>query len=118
VHELSLVETLIEQVAEEVNRAGQHARVIRLDLAVGRLSGVHVESLRFAFQVLAPGSLVDGAELSIREPPAQGHCRDCGASFEAIAYLAACVRCGSGNVRIEGGQDLLLESIELEEEDE
>ena len=38
-HELSIVEALIEQVQREVRRAGQKGRVTRLELAIGTLSG-------------------------------------------------------------------------------
>ncbi len=116
-HELSIVETLIEQVAEEVRRAGHNGPVKQLALAVGRLSGVNVESLRFAFEVLAPGTIAAGAEFAIKEPAAQAQCGDCGAEFEVDGYVSACHKCDSGNLRIEGGRDLVLESIELEEED-
>jgi hydrogenase nickel incorporation protein HypA/HybF len=118
VHELSIVETLIEQVAEEVAAAGQTGRVKRLDLSIGCLSGVNVESLKFAFEVLAPGTLVADAALAINEPKARGHCQECGARFETDEFIPSCTQCQSSRVRIEGGQDLVLESIELEEEEE
>ena len=68
-HELAIAEALIEQVGTELDRAGQKGAVKRLELAVGRLSGVHCDSLRFAFELLSPGTPAEGAELSIREPP-------------------------------------------------
>ena len=114
---MSIVESLIDQVAEEVTAAGTSGTVRRLDLSIGCLSGVHVDSLRFAFEVLAPGTLVDGAELAIRQPRAQASCRACGAEFETGEFLPVCVRCQSGRVTTEGGQDMVLESIELDEDD-
>jgi hydrogenase nickel incorporation protein HypA/HybF len=118
VHELSIVETLIEQVAQEVAAAGQTGRIKRLDLSVGRLSGVNVESLKFAFEVLSPATLVADATLAVNEPRAQGHCRECGARFETDEFLPTCTECHSSHVQIQGGQDLVLESIELAEEEE
>ena len=38
-HELSIVESLIEQVEKEVVGSGHEGRILRLDLIVGRLSG-------------------------------------------------------------------------------
>ena len=78
-HELAIAEALIEQVGTELDRAGQKRAVKRLELAVGRLSGVHCDCLRFAFELLSPGTPAEGAELSIREPPAISRCRQCGA---------------------------------------
>jgi hydrogenase nickel incorporation protein HypA/HybF len=113
VHELSIVEALIEEVKKEVERAGETGRVARLDLKIGRLSGVNTDSIRFAYQLLAPGTLLEGADLQITEPSPLCCCRSCGARTEVEELIAACPRCHSGDIFLEGGHDLLLESIEL-----
>lgn len=114
-HELSIVEALIEQVEKEVNRSGQNGRVIGLELVIGRLSGVSADCLRFAFEMLAPGTLVEAAEVSITEPKATCRCRTCGAGTEVDELAVRCPACASGDVFLEGGQDLLLQSIHLED---
>ncbi|MDY0168055.1 MAG: hydrogenase maturation nickel metallochaperone HypA [Thermoguttaceae bacterium] len=113
-HELSIVEALIEQVDRELHRAGQTGRVVELNLAVGRLSGVHSGSLRFAFELLSPGSVVEGAQMNIAEPKAACRCRDCGHTEPIDELVAQCPKCGSDHVVIEGGRELTLDSIELE----
>jgi hydrogenase nickel incorporation protein HypA/HybF len=115
VHELSVVEALIDQVEEEVDRAGVEGRVIRVALVIGRLSGVNTDSIRFAFELLSPGTRVEGAQLEIAEPKPQCRCRQCQASVAVDELVAACPQCGSGDVFLDGGQDLLLETIELEQ---
>ena len=114
-HELSIVEALIEQVEREVRRSGENGRVVRLDLSIGRLSGVCPDSLRFAYELLAPETPLAAAELCITEPPAVCSCGDCGARTELEDLAASCPACGSPNVTIEGGQELLLQTIELED---
>jgi len=114
-HEMSIVQALIEQVQVEVERSGQAGRVTRVDLAIGTLSGVHVDSLRFAFELLSPGTLVQGADLVIEQPPAHVHCQDCGAKPAIHELAMTCPSCGGGHVKIEGGTDLVLQSIELEQ---
>ena len=114
-HEMSIVQALIEQVEEEIDRSGQTGRVTRLDLSIGTLSGVHVDSIRFAFELLSPGTIVQDAELFIDQPKAHIHCRDCGATTPISELTMACPLCGGGDVSIEGGTDLLLQSIELEQ---
>ncbi|MBN2293891.1 MAG: hydrogenase maturation nickel metallochaperone HypA [Pirellulales bacterium] len=115
-HELSIVETLISQVQKEVQQSGQRGRVVRLDLVIGRLSGVNVDSVRFAFELLSPDTPLEGAELSIEEPRAVCRCEDCKAETEIEELVASCPVCGGLNVIMAGGQDLMLDSIELEEE--
>lgn len=114
-HELSIVETLISQVEKEVLQSGQQGRVVGLNLVIGRLSGVNADSIRFAFQLLTPETSLDGVELSIEEPRAKCRCKDCEASTEIGELVASCPVCGSQRVTIVDGQDLLLDSIELEE---
>lgn len=116
-HELSIVEALITQVAEEVDRSEETGRVARVELRIGRLSGVHCDSIRFAFELLANDTIVDGATLTIIEPKAACRCHDCDVVTEIDALATQCLACGSGNITIEGGRDLLLQSIDLEDDE-
>jgi len=116
VHELSIVQAIVEQVEKEVESSGHSGRVTRLELVIGRLSGVCPDSIRFAFQLLAPGTILEAAEIAIDEPKAACACRVCGARSEIEELSAACPACGSRDVTIEGGQELLLQSIELEDD--
>jgi hydrogenase nickel incorporation protein HypA/HybF len=114
-HELSIVEALIEQVQKEIDRGGHRGRVARLDLAIGRLSGVSVDSVRFAFQLLAPGTVVERAEIHVDQPPAACVCGVCGRRTEIEDLVAQCPACRSDRIHIEGGNELLLQTIDLEE---
>jgi hydrogenase nickel incorporation protein HypA/HybF len=114
-HELSIVDSLIEQVDREVQAAGHAGRVLSVDLTVGRLSGANADSIRFAFELLAPGTIVAAAKLRIAEPSAVCHCLACGARKEIDDLTARCSQCGSANLTLEGGQELMLTSIELED---
>jgi hydrogenase nickel incorporation protein HypA/HybF len=114
-HEMSIVDALIEQVSKEVGRSGAAGPVTRVDLSIGRLSGVNPDSIRFAFEMLAPGTAVEGATLAIREPKAVCVCRACGKETEIDELTANCPNCSSSDISITGGQQLLLESIEVSE---
>jgi hydrogenase nickel incorporation protein HypA/HybF len=114
-HELAIVEALLEQVGRELHRAGQSGRVKRLELAVGRLSGVHCHSLRFAFELLSPGTPAEGAALEISEPQAVCNCAGCGQRQQIDDLVVQCPACGSTDIVIEEGRELMLQSIELED---
>ena len=114
-HELSIVEALIDQVGRELDRADQLGRVLRLELSIGRLSGVCGESVRFAFGLLAPGTRVEDAEIVIQEPRARYHCHACNAREEIDDLVVQCPQCGSGHITIEGGRELVLQSIDVED---
>ena len=114
-HEFSIVEALIEQVQREVERSGHDGQVQCLDLRVGRLSGVNCDALRFAFELLSPHTIMEGAQVHIAEPKAVACCHDCGAEVEIDEWQIECPECHGPNITIEGGRELLLESIELED---
>ncbi len=115
-HELSIAEALIEQVEREVRRAGSKGRVLKVELSIGQLSGVHHESLKFALDLLAPGTLVEKALVEIRRPRAVCVCSQCGGRGEIDQWPLGCPKCGSDQITIEGGRELLLESIELDDD--
>lgn len=115
-HEMSIVQTLLEQIESEVERSGHTGRILSVHLVVGRLSGVHVDSLRFAFELLSPDTAVGDAELTIDQPRAELACQDCHTVHPTDELASHCPNCGSAHVLIQGGQQLLLQSIELEDE--
>jgi len=115
-HEVALVESLLQSVQEHIHDSGATGRVRRVEVIIGRLSGVVPEAFRFAFEVLSPDVLGPGCELVIRETAALCRCRQCGAVSELTEMILFCPRCQSDDVLIEGGRDLLPQSIELDEE--
>jgi len=115
-HELSIVDALIEQVGREVHRAGQSGKVLGIELSIGRLSGVNCDSLRFAFELLAAGTMVEGAKIDIHEVKPYCCCQDCKARVEIDNLIFQCPKCASDAVIIEGGRDLLLQSIDVADE--
>jgi hydrogenase nickel incorporation protein HypA/HybF len=114
-HELSIVDALIEQVGREVHRSGHAGKVRGIELNIGRLSGVNCDSIRFAFDLLAPGTLVEGAAISILQSKAACRCHACNACVEIDDMAFKCPKCGADAITIEGGRDLMLQSIELDD---
>ena len=107
-HELAVMQAVVDQVSE---RLGDQ-RVATIRLSVGRLSGVVPDALRFCFELSTSGTCLDGAELTIEEPPGQAHCRTCGRDFELDQLIVLCP-CGSADVGIVGGDQLLIHSVVL-----
>jgi hydrogenase nickel incorporation protein HypA/HybF len=114
-HELSIVEALIDQVKQELDRAGQQGRVTRLELSIGRLSGVHPDAIRFAFTLLAAGTVLKDAELVIDEPKAVCQCHVCDARTEIDDLVLQCPQCAAADITIESGRDMTLQTIEIED---
>ena len=109
-HELSLTRHVVSMVAE---RAGAR-RVTAVRLRIGRLSGVSAEAVRFAFDVCAQGTCVEGARLLIASPEGRGECPVCGRSFAMESVIETCSSCTMTPLRIVAGEELMIESIEME----
>ena len=109
-HELSLAGGVLKLVEDAALREG-FARVKRLTLEAGALSGVEPRALRFALESLAPGTCLEGAAVEILEPAASAWCHDCCATVEIRHRLDDCPRCGGGRVVPTGGQDLRVRDL-------
>ena len=68
-----------------------------------------------SFDLLAPDTILAEAEIIIREPKAVCRCNSCQAVTEIDELLLQCPRCSSDDVVIDGGRELLLQSIDVEE---
>jgi hydrogenase nickel incorporation protein HypA/HybF len=112
-HEMSLAEGIL-RIIEDQTAKGGIARVLRVRLEVGRLAGVECEALRFAFDVVMRGSLAEGAELEILEPPGLGWCLDCAATVPVDALYDPCPQCGGFHVQPSGGRELRVLDLEIE----
>lgn len=112
-HELSIAQALVEQVADLVAREGGR-RAVRVTVKLGALSGVDPEALDMAFPVAAEGSDCEGATLVVEPVAAAAHCRDCGRDSEPPFPFLACEHCGSTDVDVLAGHELLLAAVEIE----
>jgi hydrogenase nickel incorporation protein HypA/HybF len=107
-HELGLAQEIVEIIAE---RAAEK-KVKRVILEIGKLSCVLPDSIRFCFDLCAEGTIAEGAELEILQPPGRGLCRRCGAQFPLDSLLGRCA-CGSSDVDWAGGEELKLKAVEI-----
>jgi hydrogenase nickel incorporation protein HypA/HybF len=111
-HELSVAEAIVR--IADAHAAGR--RVAKVELKVGHLRQVVPSALAFAFELVAQGTALDGAELVLVQVPAAGRCRSCGAESELDGFPLACAACGGLNLEITRGEELLVDSLELEDE--
>lgn len=102
----------LDLAVAEANKAGA-ARVHRMRLRVGVLSGVVPEALRFAFEALSPGSPAEGARLDLDPVSAVYWCEPCGREFTAPDILDPCPGCGNTAATLRCGLELELTSVEV-----
>jgi len=112
-HEASLAQNIIEDIERRIEEGeiADHVRSVRL--AVGRLTAVVPDNLRFLFEVLAKGSALEGARLDIEQVPIRARCTSCGKYFEIEDVYFSCRGCGSPDLDVLSGSELLIESVEV-----
>ncbi len=112
-HEGALTENLFEHVLIHAREANAK-RVTRVKVTIGALSDATSESIQFYFSQLAPGTIVDGAELEFESKPAAAKCPACGHEFEIEDIYATCPACGTFPIKVLSGDGVYLSSLEVE----
>jgi hydrogenase nickel incorporation protein HypA/HybF len=113
VHELPATEAILATALETAEGAGA-TQVLAIDLTVGDMSSIVDDSVQFYFDILSRGTLAEGAALRFRRVPGTALCLACDHSYSVRPPLdPACPSCGAYMVRVSGGQEFFIESIEV-----
>ncbi len=111
-HELSVADAIVDVVC----RHAEGRKVVRVEVRVGHLRQVVPSALEFAFSLVAEGTEAEGAELAMEIVPARVECTRCGGTSNVEGFPLACAHCGQLNVDVVAGEELEIESIEVETE--
>lgn len=113
-HEIGIAAAIIEAgQVEAANRPG--AKLIRIGVRIGILSGIDKDALQFAFNALVAETDLDAVGFEIQACSRRNRCNRCNHEFETPMYNAPCPRCGDENAILIGGDQLEVAYIELEE---
>ncbi len=119
-HELSIAHGIVDAVQEHLRRArpgAPPARVTRVFVDIGALSGVVPGALAFCFDVATAGTALDGAALDVATVPVAVWCAPCAAERalpEATRFR--CPTCGTPSADVRRGRELDVRAYELEDD--
>lgn len=116
-HELSLAQALVDEL-ERIKVKENAVDVLSVTVTVGALSGVDCESLKSVFPLVTEGTGLARTALVIRETPAVVRCEECGRDTVPELAFFRCGACGSSRVRITGGREFLIQSVQVQCEGE
>ncbi len=103
---MNIFDIITEKVPDKKIRA--------LKMAVGDISGVSVEALRFSFDIAKKGTALEDAELKIKRVKVSVRCRKCGAgAVLKDRFVLQCPECPSRDVEIVKGRELNIEYVEV-----
>lgn len=112
-HEISLCQSALE-IIDRHARDNHARRVTAVWLEIGALSCIETDALRFSFDIVCRDTLAQGCQLHIDTVPARAWCWDCSSEITVARHDAGCPRCGSHNLRVDGGDDMQIKQIEIE----
>ena len=114
-HELSLVQSLLEIIADQA-KEHEFNKVNQINLSCGRLSAVEPAALDFAFKTLSRNTICDKAQLKLTILPLKIHCFDCNQEFTSEnSDPTICPHCRGDQVTVtEGWQELQLLELDVD----
>lgn len=114
-HEVSLMENMLVMVERAAcAEGGGPVKVIHL--RIGEMSGVNIDALSFAFDVLKKGTIAEGGRLEFEKVQLEARCRSCGARFHPDGFVFLCGSCSSGDLEITSGREMQVDYILLDDD--
>jgi hydrogenase nickel incorporation protein HypA/HybF len=104
-HELSLAGDILRMV-EAAGVRERFRRVAQLRLEAGALACIEPQALRFALAAMAPGTCLEGADITIAEALGTAWCPSCAAEVEIASRVEPCPQCASFPLHATGGTEL------------
>lgn len=112
-HELAVTQSILDISLRHAQKMDAK-RIVSINLVIGRFSSIVDDSVQFYWDMIAEGTIAKGAQLHFDRIPAEMKCLDCGNTFEPDDTTFACPKCLSPKVHITKGEELRVESIDVE----
>lgn len=109
-HEFSLTQNLLDIALKNADSR----RIVNVHLLIGPFSDDREESIQFYWRDLAKGTLGEGAKLHFWRVKAEMKCLECGGTFNLEDDQSLCVYCQSDRLQLLSGDEVRLESIDVE----
>jgi hydrogenase nickel incorporation protein HypA/HybF len=112
-HEMSIVEALLESVRVEVSPyPGARVQIVRV--RVGGLRQVEPVMLTFCYNAAVRDTPLEGSRLEVQLVEAAARCGVCSLTFPIEESWFECPRCRSTDAELLAGDELLLAHIEIQ----
>jgi hydrogenase nickel incorporation protein HypA/HybF len=110
---MSLMSGVFDIIEDVLSKNQVHA-VTQVRLVVGELTNAEPEALKLAFAAYAKDTQAEGAALEIVRVPVLARCRHCRQEFPVSGLTFLCPHCRQSGLEIIQGEELMLESLEVE----
>ena len=111
-HEFSIVVGIVNSV-NEVLQSEKANEVKRIDLAIGKLSGIEFQAFENAWPIATQGTVLEKSQRVIQQIPGKAKCNSCGEVYGLREIYTLCPVCQGYSKEILSGKELKLISIEV-----
>ncbi|MBT8361198.1 MAG: hydrogenase maturation nickel metallochaperone HypA [Flavobacteriaceae bacterium] len=109
-HELSIALGIV-RIAENELRKSTASKIDEIELDIGELSGVELNSLEFVWPSAIENTVLEHAKKTVNNIGGRAICLDCGDPFAVKNQFDKCPNCGSILKEITGGKELRVKSL-------
>ena len=120
-HEFSVTSQIVQSVLAEAEKRGAK-KVTEVHLVVGKLTFLGLDQVRFAYEALIKGTIMEGSRLAIAEQEGIVKCSHCGYEggfkyeddplYHMPVPTLKCPKCGNV-VSIVAGKECTIKSIKM-----
>jgi hydrogenase nickel incorporation protein HypA/HybF len=112
-HELAVTQGILDISLRHAERANAR-KITDINLVIGQFSSIVDDSVQFYWDIVAEGTIAQGAMLHFNRLPGEMTCGACGHTFQPGGETFECPSCSSPQVRITKGEEFRVDSIDVE----
>ncbi|MGC8739213.1 MAG: hydrogenase maturation nickel metallochaperone HypA [Candidatus Hydrogenedens sp.] len=113
-HELSIITSLIEQIEQICKKQGKDC-VSKIDLRIGSLEHINMETFLFMFEQVKEGTCVRQAKIDLIIEPTKIRCRKCHNVYTPEDSIWLCPYCNEVGGEIVQGTEIILEAVHFDD---
>ena len=105
---------LTQNLLDTALKSADSKRIIKINLLIGPFSDDREESIQFYWRDLEKGTPGEGAKINFQHAEVEIKCLECGGTFLLEEDGSMCVYCQSNHLQLLDGEEVRLESIDVE----
>lgn len=112
-HEMGITAAILATAVEAAEAEGA-THINSVTVSVGDLTEIVEDALHFAWEALTPGTMAEGATLTVAHVAPTSRCLQCGTEFEHDKWDMTCTKCGGFLVEPITGRELQIDCLDVD----
>ena len=111
-HELSVAMGIIRIAEEELSKSSAHT-IEAIELEIGDLAGIELDSLEYVWDAAVRGTVLEKAQRKIHRIGVRGVCLVCDQESELEQHFDSCPNCNSFLKHVLQGKELRVKALQV-----